>query len=240
MLRALIYGVVLASMLPVNHWCLAETISVTVPGTANLWFADRPNGYTDGTDTAPLVLPSLVTGSSLVPGSIVNFSATGTVGYTSGNSPYGPEGFTTHIVGHDLGAQNGIATLSAPWCALVGVFLDSDAPSTSSAPSPIDFSSGYNFAGLSPQLKQPFYIGDGLTSTGSGQTQSFVVPTGATRLFLGILDSSGWYNNTGSFNVQVTVPEPSTLALMVGGFVCLLFCALRRLQSPQRNVRIFE
>lgn len=62
--------------------------------------------------------------------------------------------------------------------------------------------------------------------------QQFIVPTGATRLFLGSGDAFGWYNNTGSFTVTVSsagpasVPEP-TSALMLGlGMVAL--AGLRR------------
>src|SRR5262249_35830976 len=40
--------------------------------------------------------------------------------------------------------------------------------------------------------------------------QQVVVPDGATRLFLGSMDGYGWYNNFGSFSVQVNAlaPEP--------------------------------
>lgn len=34
--------------------------------------------------------------------------------------------------------------------------------------------------------------------------QTFVVPSGATRFFLGTSDGFGWFNNTGSFAVTVT------------------------------------
>ena len=34
--------------------------------------------------------------------------------------------------------------------------------------------------------------------------ETFIVPAGATRLYLGTIDGSGWYNNNGSFSVNVT------------------------------------
>jgi hypothetical protein len=102
---------------------------------------------------------------------------------------------------------------------LAGVFL-TDAPPAAPAPPSLDFSStaiGRSFTTLSPLLQQTFYIGDGLTGEGSGSTQSFLVPDGATRLFLGIVDGSyfvggpDYYdNNAGTFSATFevnTVPE---------------------------------
>jgi len=52
-------------------------------------------------------------------------------------------------------------------------------------------------------LRQPFYIGDGRRST--GEVQHVVVPTGATRLFIGTMDGYEWNNNVGGFNVTAHV-----------------------------------
>ena len=49
-----------------------------------------------------------------------------------------------------------------------------------------------------------FFIGDGRTGTGSGQRQKFIVPKGATRLFLAVSDGSGWYNNSGEIDATIT------------------------------------
>jgi hypothetical protein len=102
---------------------------------------------------------------------------------------------------------------------LAGVFLTDLSPAAQAPPS-LDFSStaiGRSFTTLSPLLQQTFYIGDGLTGEGSGSTQSFLVPDGATRLFLGIVDGSyfvggpDYYdNNAGTFSATFevnTVPE---------------------------------
>jgi hypothetical protein len=75
---------------------------------------------------------------------------------------------------------------------LAGVFLTDAAPS-GTAPASLDFSStalGRSFSVLAPELQKTFYIGDGLTGTGSGSVQSFLVPDNATRLFLGFVDGS--------------------------------------------------
>lgn len=118
---------------------------------------------------------------------------------------------------------------------LAGVFTSNDAP-TDPAPAILDFSStaiGTSFISLSPLLHQSFFIGDGLTGTGSGIVQQFYVPDAATKLYFGIIDGQcfvgqpDYYdNNAGSFSVQgsvTSVPEidpsclGSVLALIGGG-----------------------
>jgi hypothetical protein len=122
---------------------------------------------------------------------------------------------------------------------LAGVFLTDAAP-TAPAPASLDFSStslGRSFSELSPLLQQTFYIGDGLTGEGTGSVQTFWVPDGATRLFLGIVDGSyfvggpDYYNNNaGSFSATfevTTVPEidptafAGVISLVVGSLALL-------------------
>jgi hypothetical protein len=55
---------------------------------------------------------------------------------------------------------------------------------------------------------------------GSGNT--YVVPTGATTLYLGTVDSYQWSNNVGAYDVTLSavsaaVPEPATWAMMLFG-----------------------
>jgi hypothetical protein len=93
---------------------------------------------------------------------------------------------------------------------VTGLFLGADAPSE--VPEPLDFSEnalGSSFQRLAPQLGQPFFIGDGLTGTGT--EQSFLIPAGATHLYLGFSDGwvfqgePSWYgDNTGSVPMRVT------------------------------------
>jgi hypothetical protein len=76
-------------------------------------------------------------------------------------------------------------------------------PSLSAAPAALSFSSAAsrNYRRLTPALKQPFFIGNGRTSAQG--IQVVVVPSGATRLFLGTMDGCGWAANRGSFTASV-------------------------------------
>lgn len=100
---------------------------------------------------------------------------------------------------------------------LVGVFLDNVQPST--APPTLDFTSNHDFTSLSPELGQIFFVGDGLTGfeTGTGSPQQFVVPAGATDLYLGIPDAAGfsgdpgfYSDNTGSLTATVSTQQAPT------------------------------
>ncbi len=201
--------------------------TVTVVGSADPILAGQPAGYNCcGGDTAPGQSPLLVPGT-LTAGSTLTFSATGGVDFGGGASS-NADGIGGYFVNLP-DAGGGIApALNVLADGLVGVFLGPSAPASASQPSKLDFGSaglGLDFAGLSPGLNQVFWVGDGLTGTGSGAVQTFIVPTGATRLFLGTVDGSGWSNNSGSYSVTINgmgaatagVPEPGTWALMLMG-----------------------
>lgn len=168
--------------------------------------------------------------------------ALGGVNFFNGFGPpfFGPSG--NGAAGSNLTPLGGISGYLGPQGPLTGVFLDDSVPSGGPAPTTLDFTPGglgLDFASLSPQLRQVFYIGDGVTSGGDFHT--FIAPAGATRLFLGIPDGFGfggapgaYDDNDGSYRVRIgvnevpTVPEPSTVAMMVAGLAAAFAARLCR------------
>ena len=190
-----------------------------------------PDGTTLAGDTVPTHSPTEYTGLSFSAGDRLTFSVTGSVSHTGGTPTLAPDGGS--FFDHSGGATFGISDVRAPIDSLIGVFLDDDQPDTSAAPATLNFDGDLDFASLSPLVKQVFFIGDG---EGAGGTQEFVVPAGATRLFLGPMDGFGWYNNTGGFEVNAAnlddeptsgaeVPLPAGGLLMLTGLGAL---AMRR------------
>ncbi|HZQ48261.1 MAG TPA: hypothetical protein VFC07_14690 [Verrucomicrobiae bacterium] len=178
---------------------------VTVPGTSDPWLAGMTNGATASSgDVSPAQSPAEVIGLPIVPGDLLIFTASGTEANHTNRTSYGSEGNTNNVLAHSAGAQNGISSCTAPIDSLLGVFLRPDLPSLTSAPAALDFTTqaARDYTNLAPPLKQVFFIGNGVTS--SGLTQTVVVPPGATRLFLGPMDGFHWYDNVGEFTVTVT------------------------------------
>lgn len=179
--------------------------TLVVPGKANPWLAGVPEGGTaSGGDQAPAQSPVLV--PNVVPGMRLSFAATGGVQFQASPPAASPDG---DVGGGTHAAENGISGSTTPWNSMLGVFLGPEDPRESAAPpSTLNFLSGQNpgtsFSTLAPAKKQIFFIGDGKTGTGVGETQIFTVPEGATRLYLGTSDGSGWYNNVGEIEVTVT------------------------------------
>lgn len=194
--------------------------AVTVSGQANIFsaghaFQPQPGGGGGGVPAVELAVSG---------GSYVEFtSVTGLTNCCSASPNTGPDGGGG---GTSINSTDGISGIIGPTqMFLVGVFLDATEPA-GAGPAILDFNSiGTNFTDLSPLLNQTFWIGDGLTGTGSGSLQKFHAPTGATRLFLGIADAfsfggnAGWYDdNTGAYEVDYNVvPEPATIAVFALG-----------------------
>lgn len=126
---------------------------------------------------------------------------------------------------------------NGPAGALIGIFTDGTPALTSVdgftgpvlAPG-LDYQNSANLGpgSYSPGLDQIFLIG-----TGAGET--FVVPAGATGLYLGVADSLGASTgDLGSFTVTdsfsvATTPEPESLALFGTGLLCMVGVIRRRL-----------
>lgn len=207
-----------------------------VSATTDIWLAGQPNGSSVtgsfGTDTAPANSPVDVSGIGA--GDVLNFSI-------SAYTPVSVDGscYDSHAdgacyadeFGDSPGPVNGISLAHLPAGALVGVFVDANAP-PGRTPSALDFTAsgiGTDFLTLSPDLDQLFFIGDGLTGTGTGSEQDFVAPAGATDLYLAVADSVGASgNNSGSITVDASVvtPEPGSFGLLAstlgGGLIFML------------------
>jgi hypothetical protein len=222
-----------------------QASNINVSGMANPWLADATSAA--GGDTAPAQSPVLVTLAQISEGDELVFTATGSVQYGGGTPTDTPDGdaggFRSlfHLFDPSNGGpENGIAGLNAPANSLVGVFLGPLPPAPGPTPPPF-----FNFApdgnvpgsidynGLEPAIARPFFIGDGRNA--SGVHQRVKVPAGATRLFLGAMDGSGWNNNSGSFMVTVqlagSVPEPP----QHGGLSATVF-TVNESSSPTANV----
>jgi len=198
-----------------------------VSGKSDPWLAGMPAGTTanfvnevspvDGvgpwTDSAPSESPALMTGMTLTPGTSIHLTFSGSVSNWSGSNSYGPDGDPSWAsdnwwAGMNGGSEHGMADVTAPLASIIGVFLDNNAPNTEgAAPSALDFSSSasQDFATLSPELRQPFFIGDGLRADGT-TLQDFVVPSGATRLYIGLMDFQQWEDNSGIGKTTLTQP----------------------------------
>lgn len=170
---------------------------IHVAGTCCPWLAGMPTGTTaPNGDSVPNNYPMPYTGSSIVPGAILNFTVTGGVNNVPNPPTTGPDGGV--MVSH--GPLYGMSGITAPINSLLGVFLGADQPDATPPPPNLDFSIiGTNVNPLHPVLKQVFFIGDGLTS--ANVQQHFYIPSGAVRLFLGSMDGFQWSNNSGVFEI---------------------------------------
>lgn len=205
----------------------AHGTTVIVPGTSDPWLAGMPNGSSasfnpgsgESADFAPAESPVLVSG--IVPGTLLMWSAAGLVGHPGDIT--NPDGKPSLLnFNHFTGAENGISDITVPIDSLLGVFLGPSQPDLTAAPGFLDFSilASRNYLMLNPELKQVFFMGDGLTDGAVAQT--IVAPLGTTRLYLGTMDGYSWNNNVGSFDVTITaVPEPSTMLLLGSGLIGL-------------------
>ncbi|MGD9584646.1 MAG: hypothetical protein AB7V26_13390 [Lysobacterales bacterium] len=131
---------------------------------------------------------------------------------------------------------------------IAGTFLGDGLPAPP-APGNLVFNTT-DFTSLAPALQQVFFIGDGLTGTGTGTVQQFQIPSGASRLYLGFADafsfagSSGCYaDNSGSLGANVVfagfpptaVPGYSRLGL---GVIAMLLAFAGLASARKRRAHI--
>jgi hypothetical protein len=238
----------LAGMLAVTLFSPTLTSAISVSGTADIYLAGQPAGtqFLFGNfDSAPAQSPIALTLAGFG-GTPLQFVVTGAAGNDTGipltgssspdgGSPFQPDAAT-------FGPFLGLSAITTTFNSLVGVFLADTAPDPAATPSALSFSSGaeMSFMILAPQLQQVFFIGDGLTGTGSGERQTFMVPTGATRLFLGSADGVGQSaNNFGAFDAEVSsVPEPPSMLLFAISGGIALGTAVWRRRRKDRSARL--
>lgn len=207
-----------------------EATIVTIAATANPFLADPANAPDQTSSTLDGTGPAAVNLSGFT-GNALNILALGRTSDTaSGSLAISPDGGSA-ISGNSQGGISGFTSL--PSEALIGVFLGS---TIGPAPNPVVIQT--DAAVTSPQLGQIFFIGDGLTGTGSGTPQDFQIPSGATSLYLANADASTWKDDVGSFKAivisallpipqAVVVPEPGTIAMLAVGVLSLLFAGRR-------------
>lgn len=189
----------------------------------------RSGGYnddSDGVSPAAFVFPA-------GPGQVLTFLSV--VGQWTCNNgvepPYSADGTTTVGVCYPranispTGPFSGYDNTDYQG-AMVGMFLECGLP-ISVAPTlrfyVSDGSQGgikTDFETLQPEVGQVFFVGDGLTGTGTGKRQQFLVPPTATHLYLGYVDtcySSGYagpgcyFDNAGSITVTLNISTGSKL-----------------------------
>jgi len=195
--------------------------SVNVSANDNPYFSGMPAGTTNQFgDTMTAQGPYQVQSVPVVPGTYITFTnVAGTTSVVDGTVPYvGPNGWTTttaaaieHNESYDgtmygPGPENGIANAIMPDSSFMGLFLGANAPDTVTASSTVvnwtqsSVVDQNSFTNLSTQ--QPFFIGNGLNGT---TVKQFLVPAGATRLYLGVWDGAEYWNNGGALTATVTV-----------------------------------
>jgi len=210
-----------AKCVSISSYSPAVDVQNSVPSTSNPWLAGMPSGTVanpgnphNNPDYAPSASPQQVNGVPLVAGQSLTFdSINGGANNFNSTTLYTPDGNTGWIVNNFGGAEHGKSNLTAPINAVIGVFLDDQQPDLAGpVPSNLDFSTAASrdFDSLSPQLRQPFFIGDGRKDDGSVQT--FVVPPGATRLYIGTMDGYEWNNNVGGYTTTIhRIPTVTTV-----------------------------
>jgi hypothetical protein len=199
--QILVLALVSSVMILASH---AQTLTMTVPATSDIWIIGVPPGNSLNTDTISNATPFQV--SSLAVSNYQNgtitFGATGAWSDDLGQPFCGPEGYSTDVDPDFTGAGTnyGIGLLDDPYLfSLVGVFTDGSAYTNRIAPPVSTLFAGTNSV-YQPIINQPFYIGDGTSL--SGNVITYTIPPTATALYLGPLDAQ-MDDNFGSATVTL-------------------------------------
>jgi hypothetical protein len=172
-----------------------------VLGTANIFGAghDRPPAPGGGGAGTPPTMWS-------IPAGMTKMTVTGATGIVKPIAMFPDDnGASGDLAGPtDVESYGGISGIvqNNNGMFLVGVFV-TDVPPAGEGPERLNFSGQMDFEELAPLVGQTFFIGD-------GAGRRYIVPSGASRLFLGFADAylyigpPGWYdNNRGQLAVSV-------------------------------------
>lgn len=231
----------------------AGAATLTVDGTDNIFKASsEPLTFFQGGTAPPFV--DFTPGAGLV---LTISSATGLIDCCGAGPPIdsatpgnrdadgdSPSGVFSAGPSTGIDASGGISGMEVDGLSgfVAGLFVNTSAPPSGTAPADLVYDTGglsTSDAQFAPALDQTFYIGDGLTGNGSGTVQEFLVPTGADRLYLGILDAGAFTgppafydDNDGAFEVTLDISAPSAIPLPAGGWLLIAglggLVALRR------------
>lgn len=182
------------------------TRELQVPGRSNPFLAGMPEGtsinYTfakkpdvAGSESPVQLVPDRP--DCIKEGQTIVFNISGQISH-GGSPATDADGKQDDIKFHQKNAFLGKSNIRAPLNSMVGVFLTNDIPS--GTPPTMDFQSpaSRDYVTISPAVGQIFFIGDGKRS--NGELQEVVVPAGAKRVFIGIMDAYEWSNNSGALS----------------------------------------
>lgn len=212
----------------------AYGVEVVVGGQCNIFGAGyavppSPDGGGGG------ILPVLIQVGGYSGGFVELPSVTGLVSAGSGFPLHGGDGGTSASGTTDVLSWGGISGLihANRTLFLTGVFLG---PGSASDPAPprLDVTNANSAQQFAPLIAQTFFLGDGRDAL--NEMQRFSIPDGATRLYLGFVDSFDFGNptnapghygdNWGSLSVTVNVvPTPGSGFI---GFAMLSMLRRRR------------
>jgi hypothetical protein len=195
--------------------------SVNVDGRSSVFYAGMSSGTNVwdpwGGDTVSDTSATRVNGLGSLSNRVITLSATGSVSWQwwAGGS-YAPDanGFPGTAASQSYPSMwSGISPVTAPTCSLVAVFLTDADPRTLTTPAALDFSTttAQNYTAISPQIGQTFFVGTGVNPDGS--SRQIVVPPGATRMFLGTLDSVAWRDNGGTIAVSLAAQDRTVVTV---------------------------
>lgn len=221
----------------------AETI--TTLGAASIYGA----GFYGSIAAQEFALGSYEAGSAVVLSDVFGevdccLSDSYFVGADGGDFDLMPEGHAPWGGNTDVNATNGLSGISVAESQLflAGAFINSASYSSAGTPpaNSVYGAGDLSLASYAPELNQVFFLGDGLTGTGSGTQQRFYIPEWADTLLIGFVDAPRFEgdpyfygDNTGSITatfdvITPAVPLPAGLPLLLSAFGLAGFAVRRR------------